>query len=118
MIRYGRFLAPLLWLTAFVVYVLAVLPGGEGAQLFAWDKLNHAAAFLVLAILAVVAHPRVSILRIGLALSAFGGFIELTQMIPALHRDASFDDWFADICAIAIGLLLMLPFRRAVADTA
>jgi hypothetical protein len=118
MSRYRRLLAPLLWLTAIGVYILAVLPGGRGPQVFAWDKLNHAAAFLVLTLLATLAHPRASALRIAFALAAFGGFIELSQAIPAVHRDASFNDWFADIGAIAIGLLLTLPFRRAAEEAA
>ena len=111
MIRYSRFLVPVLWLTALAIYILAVMPANEAPSLGS-DKLEHMAAFLTLAVLAGLALPRLSLLSIGAWLAFFGGGIEITQLIPALHRDASLYDWLADLCAIAGGLLVVSPLRR------
>ena len=50
---------------------------------------------------------------------AFGGLIELVQMIPVLHRDSQWSDWIADIAA-AIGALVVVGvgerFRGARSD--
>lgn len=110
MSRYSRFFAVTLWVTMFVVYILAVSPA-QRPQLGS-DKLDHMAAFLTLAVLAGLAMPRLSVLWIAAGLAGFGGLIEFTQMIPALHRDASLNDWLADVAAIALGLLLVAPLRR------
>ena len=109
--QYSRFLVPLLWLTAIVVYILAVMPSSEAPR-FGPDKLEHMAAFFTLAVLGALALPKRSLLWIGTALGLFVGLFEITQMIPALHRDASLFDWLADLCAIAAGLLLAAPLRR------
>jgi VanZ family protein len=45
-----------------------------------------------------------------LMMTAFGGFIELSQAVPFIHRDAEWDDWFADIFATVIGLIVAWPF--------
>ena len=39
----------------------------------------------------------------------FGARIELTQAIPALHRDASWRDLWADMAASAAMLVLTMP---------
>jgi VanZ family protein len=109
MTRYSRFLVPVLWLTALAIYILAVMPQ---APSLGSDKLEHMAAFFTLAVLAGLALPKQSLLSIGAWLAFFGGAIEITQLIPVLHRDASLYDWLADLCAIAVGLLLVSPLRR------
>ena len=79
------------------------LPGADA------DKIQHIVAFGVLATLGALAYPRVSLLVIGVALSAFGAAIELIQTIPAISRDGSFADWVAD--TLAAGLILLLVHR-------
>ncbi len=76
-----------------------------------WDKVVHATAFYVLAVLAMAAYPRISLPRIVLGLAAFGGAIEILQAIPALHRDAAWDDWAADWLGIAIALIPLAARR-------
>ncbi|MBW8744235.1 MAG: hypothetical protein JF628_07810 [Sphingomonas sp.] len=45
-----------------------------------------------------------------LMMAGFGAFIELSQAIPAIHRDAEWDDWFADMIAILLALIMAWPF--------
>lgn len=115
MSRFPRFLAPLLWLTLIAVYFLSIMPPTDAPRL-ASDKVEHMAAFLTLTILAVLAFPRLSPGLIGAGLAAFGAFIEFSQMLPIVHRDASGLDWLADLCAIAFGLLVITPFRVRAKD--
>jgi hypothetical protein len=94
----------LFWAAALVALVMALLP--HPPQIVnASDKVQHMLAFGVLAALAAVAWPR-RLLTIGLGLFAFGGIIELLQMIPSLHRDAQAADWIADMAAATAVLLL------------
>ena len=43
-------------------------------------------------------------------MAAFGAFIELSQAIPMIHRDAEWDDWFADLIATVVALIVAWPF--------
>jgi len=111
-IPFIRRIAPFLfWAALLFAYVCAVLPRQEAPSFSSSDKVEHMVAFLTLAMLAVLAFPRASALRIGAWLAGFGAFIELSQAIPFLHRDASVYDWLADVAALALGLLLARPFR-------
>jgi VanZ family protein len=104
-----RLLVALCWLTALGAYALAIMPSDQTVSVSSWDKMNHMIAFFVLAILARAAYPRVRAWTLFAALSAFGGFIELSQAIPALHRDAEWADLFADMAAAAVGLAVATP---------
>ncbi len=42
-----------------------------------------------------------------LALVAFGGFIELGQMVPEIHRDSQLSDWLADIFAVVVAFAVV-----------
>jgi VanZ family protein len=116
MTRYSRFLAPIFWLTVVAVYVLAIMPARQAPSVGP-DKIEHMLAFFTLAILAALALPRLSLMWVGAGLALFGGVIELTQLIPLLHRDASFADWFADLAAITVGLLIVVPVRRMMSES-
>lgn len=61
-------------------------------------------AFLTLGALAAAGWPSRPILLLFAGLAAFGGFIEIAQAIPALHRDAQWSDWLADMAAAIMGL--------------
>jgi len=98
------------WLAVLFAYVEAILPANEQLQLSLWDKVNHMAAFFTITFLARAAYPRVPAVRLFLWLGAFGGFIELSQALPFIHRDAEWDDWFADLIASTLGLLVAWPF--------
>ena len=98
------------WLAAAFAYVQAILPAGEAVNLSWWDKLNHMIAFFTITFLARAAYPRLSVPWMFGLLAAFGAMIELSQAVPLVHRDAEWDDWFADCAAILAGLVVAWPF--------
>ena len=105
------------WLAVATAYVAALLPQREAPHLGYSDKIDHMAAFVTIALLARLAYRRTPILLLALLIGAFGGFIEGCQALPFIHRDAEWGDWFADVAATALGLLVanMLIAVRAVA---
>jgi VanZ family protein len=90
------------WSAATFAFVMAVLP--HPPNLHIWDKWQHMAAFLTITTLGCIAYPSVSRVRMMLAMVAFGGMIEIVQMIPELHRDSQLSDWIADIVAVGLAL--------------
>jgi VanZ family protein len=104
MICLHRLLVFACWSAILLAYALAILPQSNAPRLFASDKVEHMLAFFVIALLARLAYPRTSLLLTIAGCALLGALIELTQMIPALHRDASFADWLADIAAILFGV--------------
>jgi len=98
------------WGALLVAYVDAILPGKDAISLSVWDKLNHMIAFFVITFLARAAYPRIPIFRLFVMMAAFGAFIELSQALPMIHRDAEWDDWFADMIASLVGLIIAWPF--------
>lgn len=100
-------------LTLIGTLVAAILPGAEAPTLGMSDKINHIAAFVVLAVLAAWAWPRTALPRIAIALSAFGAMIELVQALPFIGRDAEVADWAADTLAIVVTLAIVAGFRLA-----
>lgn len=100
------------WLCIAGAYVFAILPGKDAPSAFAWDKMNHMLAFFVVTVLGRLAYPRASVPLIAVAMAAFGGFIELSQAVPFIHRDAQWADWFADCIATAIGLVVVWPLAK------
>ena len=65
-----------------------------------WDKAQHAIGFGTLTVLAVLAYPDVSKLRIGLMLVAVGVLIEVLQYFSGYR----FGDW-QDAVADGMGVL-------------
>ena len=112
-----RLLVVAFWSAALFALIMASLPQPPSLPGRPDDKIQHVIAFVTLATLATLAYPRVSPIRIGISLSAFGALIEFIQMIPSLHRDAELADWIADTFAAAVILamtaLLRRRFRRA-----
>src|SRR4051794_23925100 len=94
----------LFWLTMLVVSVIALWPQPLSLTEGIYDKVQHAAAFMTLTLLAVWAFPRVSMLWIVVGLSAYGAMIEILQGTSLIHRDRSFLDWVADIVACTVVL--------------
>ena len=83
---------------------LALVPAPPRLLSTGWDKLNHALAFSTLAVVATMAFAA-AWRRIGVALLAYGGLIEILQaFIPP--READLADLLTDALGIAIGLLL------------
>jgi VanZ family protein len=111
MLRLVRFA---FWAAATFALVMALLP--HPPVLPASDKLQHMAAFFVITVLGRMAYPRFPWVKLLLALVAFGGFIELVQEIPELHRDSQLSDWIADIVAVVVALAcssLARPLRAS-----
>lgn len=94
----------LFWAAAIFAYFCAIWP--HAVSLVRYDKGNHIIAFFVLGGLARLGYPRRQAIWIGMALAGFGGFIELSQALPFIHRDAEWNDLFADCVGIAGGMAL------------
>lgn len=95
-----------------IIYGLAIMPSDKAPDLGAGDKINHIAAFLFLTLFGRWALRGTGRLWLALGLSVFGAWIEVTQAIPMLNRDASAWDWIADSAAIGVALLLVWPVER------
>ena len=91
---------------------MALLPQPPALPGSPSDKLQHMAAFAVLAWLGAAAYRGLPLLRLGLLLSGVGLFIELAQLIPALNREADLVDLIVDMAAIALALAGVALWRR------
>ncbi len=108
-----------LWLSLLAITYLALTPQPDPPGL-GWDKANHVAAFLVLALLADLGWPgRVALPRRLILLLAYGLVLELVQsLLP--HREGSALDLLAD--AVGLGFyvagraLLLRAWRARVAS--
>lgn len=67
------------------------------------DKLQHAFIFIVLTVFATMAWKPYKY-RLAAALILYGATTELLQAMFTVTRQASADDWLADIAGIIIGL--------------
>ena len=101
----------LFWLCFVALNALALSPAPYlPPPLFDWwDKAQHAIGFGTLAVLAVLAYPGVSKLRIGLMLVASGVLIEVLQHFSGYR----FGDW-QDAVADGVGVVLGLGLARGV----
>ena len=98
---------------ATIILLLATEPGDEAVDLFDWDKLDHAFAFLTLAGLLDFSYPNTPFRGLKwAALIGFGLFIECVQyLLPT--RSFSLFDLLAD--AVGIGIyLLSRPVLRGI----
>lgn len=100
----GSLVRALFWAAALFALVMALLPHPPEVPGNPSDKIQHAAAFVTLGVLGVFAYPRLSTLKLVVALSLFGAFIEVAQAIPALHRDSDVLDWLTDTAACAVAV--------------
>ena len=76
------------------------------------DKFEHGLAFVVLAVLGATGYPTMPLPRLGERLSFLGAMIEVTQSIPALHRDCDIMDWVVDTAVILVTLVVVRAYRR------
>ena len=72
------------------------------------DKLEHAAAYMVLALWFAGVYPRSRYVLIALGLFAMGVAIEWAQGVMNLCRQSDFRDVVANSTGIAVGLTLAL----------
>lgn len=97
------------WLVALVVLGLALLPVSPHLPTTGWDKVNHAMAFAVLAVLGQWSYPR-GAAAVLLSLLAYGGLIEALQALTP-HRSAEWGDLLADGIGLALAWLAMRLLR-------
>lgn len=100
------------WGASMVAFMAAIWPRPLRIPGEPSDKVQHILAFVVLTVLALAAYRRASFLRVIAGLALFGALIEVTQMIPALNRDAELLDWIADVSAVATVLVIAAAWRR------
>jgi VanZ family protein len=104
----GSLVRALFWAAALFALVMALIPHPPELPGNPSDKIQHALAFGTLGLLGAIAYPRLSTLRLIIALSLFGAFIEVAQAIPVLHRDSDVLDWLTDTVACAV---VLIPVR-------
>jgi len=96
------------------VSYLALTPQPPAGVDLGWDKLNHLAAFMALALAAWLGFPasRSTRLVVLCALLAFGGLIEVLQsFVPG--RSSEWGDLLADAVGIASGAIVAAALLRA-----
>jgi len=71
----------------------------------------HLIGFVLLTIIARAAFWGAPAWKLMLGLIAFGGAIELLQLIPAFERGPSLDDWLLDAVAVAIAMAAVEAMR-------
>ena len=103
----------LFWVLAAAVGLLALMPAPPQQASLGWDKLDHLAAFAALALCAVFGWrgSRAERLAVLVALLAFGGAIELLQLVVP-NRSGEWSDLLADGVGIGLGALLALWWLR------
>jgi VanZ family protein len=96
-----------------VITWLALSPAPPPQADLGWDKLNHLAAFATLAVVAVLGRCG-PFWRVGAALLAYGGLIEVLQSFTP-NRSGEWADLLADGVGIALGLLLAAALLKLAA---
>ena len=95
----------LFWAAGLFALVMALIPHGVRLPGDPSDRIQHALAFGTLGLLGAIAYPRLSTVRLIVALSLFGAFIEIAQAIPVLHRDSDIVDWLTDVVACVVAVV-------------
>lgn len=103
---------PLFWAALVFTLIMALVPAEPRVLTPVSDKVQHIAAFAILAGLGFLAYPRASKLRLLIWLSIFGALIEVLQGLAFFHRDRDILDWVVDTGAAAATLLILvaIPF--------
>ncbi len=76
-----------------------------------WDKLQHAAVFVVLAVAGCLAFTQKQ-LWLCASLVGFGALIEVLQGVLTTTRTRSVYDWLADILGILLAIALLAIFKK------
>ena len=109
----GRLVQAAFWAAAIFTLVMALIPHVPEPPVGYGDKIEHAVAFATLGVLGSFAYPRLSAVRLIVALSLFGAFIELAQATPLIHRDCDPLDWVADTLACVLVVVAIHRWRAA-----
>jgi hypothetical protein len=105
--------------TLALVLLLALSPGRILDMLdlgftFSHDKLNHATAFAVLAIVGCLGWPMQRV-RLIVFLFILGAAIEVLQGTQLVARDRDLFDWIADCAGASCGLIIA-AWTKKIAD--
>ena len=103
-----RLVSFLFWLCFIALNALALSPAPflPPMEIFNWwDKAQHAIGFGTLAVLAALAYPHVSKLRLGVLLCLQGVAIEVLQHWGG-YRFGDWQDALADAVGVVLGLCL------------
>jgi len=92
------------------IAVLSLLPADNAITSGIWDKIEHSAAFAVLALLVIVAWPRGGSVPILLGVTMYGGLIEFAQFLSP-GRFPDLWDGVANFIGAVISLLLVHLWR-------
>ncbi len=112
-LRYPRAWLCLGLLMALFITVMSLLPANNLPSLGVSDKIEHAAAYALLAFWFASVMGRWDYLYLFLALLAFGGGIEIAQGLMGLGREADLLDLAADAAGSVVGLgLAATPLGR------
>jgi VanZ family protein len=106
MFKFSTVLKGAFWVCFVVLNALALSPAPylPPLEIFSWwDKAQHAIAFGTLTVLAVLAYPGVSKVRIGLLLMVLGVLIEVLQYFSG-YRYGDWQDAVADGVGVLVGL--------------
>ena len=110
--RFQLAMRVLFWMALLIALVMADMPTPPKLPIDRFgDKFEHVLAFSALAALAALGFPAAKRWRIAERLSFFGALIEVSQSIPALHRDCDIRDWIADTLAIIVVTAIMSVLR-------
>ncbi|CAH2032327.1 VanZ family protein [Trichlorobacter ammonificans] len=95
---------------------LSLMPSPPVAEGLGWDKANHAAAMLLLTVLAYLAlrPARRAVILAGSYTLLLGVLIEVLQGVCTTTRSAEWGDLVADIVGIAgaMGLVILWTCRK------
>ena len=110
--KFHVFMRVLFWTSFVAINILALSPAPYLPPLFNWwDKAQHVIAFCTLAVLAVLAYPDVSKLRIALLLMWQGVLIEVLQYFIG-YRYGDGQAAVADGVGVLLGLGLAAWLMR------
>ncbi len=99
-----------------VVIALSLLPQESLPETDTWDKLNHALAYGVLAVLGGIGFKGWrSLLMVGLGLVVLGAGLEVAQSVTS-YRDGSIYDAVANLVGVAIASLAMAGTNTLLRD--
>jgi VanZ family protein len=105
-LRYPRLWVCMGFVIAAFITVTCLMPARDVPNIGISDKIEHGFAYTVLGFwLASIVQPR-RFVPLLLALTAFGGVIELAQEAMHLGRHAEWADLLADVLGSVIGILL------------
>lgn len=108
LLRHPRVWLGLGWAFILFAIILSLIPGQKLPPTGVSDKLEHAAAYMLLTLWFTGLYPRSSYWRIGLSMLLLGIVIEIAQGLMPFGRQADLRDVFANSIGILLGFVIAL----------